>query len=142
MDFGTVRIGLSVCDPDKIIVSPLPKLNRSSLEADQKFLQKLLMEESIAAIVLGLPIHLSGNEGKKSLEVRAFAEWLKTFVSRPVFLWDERFSSSEADELLALRQISAKKRKELRDSLSAVVILQSFIEAGCPEDYTPRALDG
>ncbi len=141
IDFGTVRIGLSICDPDKIVVSPLAQLNRQSQEKDLIHIRKLIAEEKIAAIVLGLPIHLSGKEGQKSTEVRHFADWLRTIVNVPVYFWDERFSSAEADELLSQRKLTNKKRKERRDSFAAVVILQGFIEADCPLDYQPRSID-
>jgi putative Holliday junction resolvase len=136
-----VRVGLSICDPDHIVVSPLPLLERQTPEHDAEFFKKLLKEEKITAIVLGLPIHLSGRESEKSQEARAFADWLRSFLTVPIYFWDERFSSYEADELMAQRKLSSKKRQVRRDSLAATVILRGFIEAGCPEDYEPRAID-
>ncbi len=78
VDYGSVRIGLAVCDVDRRIASPLKTLQRRTSKLDGEFFVDLVRAEGIVGIVLGLPIHFSGEENAKSLETRRFAEWLRS----------------------------------------------------------------
>ena len=133
VDYGTVRVGLAVCDTDRIIASPLDTYQRQDEERDRKYFQHLVEEEEIAAIVLGLPIHLSGNEGQKAREARQFGAWLAEITKLPVTFWDERFTSHEAEQHLLMAGLTKKKRKHRLDRVAAQIMLQSYLEAGCPE---------
>jgi putative holliday junction resolvase len=141
IDYGTVRLGLAVCDPDHIVCSALPIVDRKNLALDAEQLLKTIREEKPVRIVVGLPLHLNGNEGQKAREACAFADWLRTLTPLPVVLFDERFSTAEAEEQMANRGLTAKKRKDRRDSLAAKVILESYMESGCPDAPTFGAID-
>ena len=72
VDYGRVRIGLAVSDADRIIASPLTTYRRGSRAEDAEFFRKVIEEESIGSLVVGLPIHLSGEEGQMAAEARTF----------------------------------------------------------------------
>src|SRR4051812_47844948 len=98
------------------------------------------MQERIVGLLIGLPIHLSGRESEKSLEVRRFISWLRPHVSIPMVLFDERFTTSQADELLAEAGFTSKQRQERRDKLAAYVLLASYLESN-REPTKPAGLD-
>ena len=70
VDTGTVRVGLAVCDADRIIASPLEIRERQVDDRDAAYFREVVKREQIVGIVLGLPLHTSGNESKKSIEAR------------------------------------------------------------------------
>lgn len=129
LDYGSVRIGIAITDPDQRFVSPLENYTRRSEPLDLAWLQQLIANERIVGLLIGLPIHLSGQESEKSLEVRRFVSWLRVHVSIPMVLFDERFTTSQADELLAEAGFTSKQRKERRDKLAAYVLLLSYLES-------------
>src|SRR5690606_10510966 len=84
VDYGTVRIGIAICDPDRILASPLTTVQRSNAVNEAKVFRHIAAEERLLAWIVGLPIHLSGSESRKSIEARAFARWLNTTTELPV----------------------------------------------------------
>lgn len=129
LDYGTRRIGVAVCDDRQIIASPLENYTRHNDDALAQFLNRLVSEYRIVGIVVGLPVHMSGDEGGKAAEARSFGDWVSRVTARPVAFWDERFTSSLADDQLRAAGVSAGRRKELRDKLAAQMMLQSFIDS-------------
>ena len=136
VDYGTVRIGLAITDPDRKVASPLETYTRRSPEQDAIYLAKLVREQGITGIVLGLAISLSGHEGPKAKECRAFGIWLEAATGLPVVFGDERFTSALADDIMFNAKMNKQKRSERRDMLAATLILQGFLEGGCV-GYTP-----
>ncbi len=132
IDYGTKRIGLAVSDPDRKIASPLTTYERVNREADALYFQRVIEGEEIGQLVVGLPIHLSGDESAKSTEARAFGKWLHETTGLPVAFADERFSTVEAESALWNAGLTHKKRKARRDRLAAQILLQGYMEAGCP----------
>ncbi len=141
VDYGSVRIGLAVTDPERTIAFPLATYERRGREQDAAYFRKLVEEEAIGQIVLGLPVHLSGQEGKKAAEARAFGQWFEEVTGLPVLFWDERFTTVEAEGFLWAAGLTHKRRKERRDRVAAQILLQSYLEAGCPGEQTPGPLD-
>jgi putative holliday junction resolvase len=139
IDFGTVRIGLAICDPSQRWVTPLDTYNRRTERLDALFFTDLLVQESIVGIVLGLPIHGDGTESQKSREVRVFQEWLGRLKDVPCVLQDERFTTAEARRLLADTGLSFAQRKKRIDRVAAHLILEHFLEA---RRHGPAALGG
>jgi putative Holliday junction resolvase len=134
IDYGTKRIGLALSDPDRKIASPLTTYECVNREADALYFQQVIEREEIGQLVVGLPIHLSGDESPKSTEARAFGKWLHELTGLPVVFADERFSSVEAESALWNAGLTHKKRKARRDRLAAQILLQGYMEAGCPVD--------
>lgn len=129
IDPGTVRIGLAVCDPDRIIASPHDTYARRSPEDDAAFFRRLVAAEQIVGLVLGLPISLNGTEGPKAKESREFAAWLTEATGLPVAFTDERFTSSYAEDALIAGGVRREKRKGKRDRIAAQLILQAFLDS-------------
>ncbi len=129
VDFGTQRIGIAVSDAEQRLASPLANYSRRNLALDAAYFQQLVMQEAIVGLVVGLPVHMSGDESAKSLEARAFGQWLAETTLLPVAFHDERYSSAAADEFLTAGKMTAKQRQKRRDMLAAQVILASFLES-------------
>jgi len=130
LDYGTRRIGVAVCDDMQIIASPLENYARSTPEADSRFLRSLVDEYRIVGLVVGLPVHMSGDEGGKAAEARSFGDWVARITALPVAYWDERYTSSMADDHLRSVGVPHHRRKELRDKIAAQMILQSYLDSG------------
>jgi putative Holliday junction resolvase len=141
VDYGVKRVGLSVSDPERKIAFPLATHERSSAEQDAAYFRRLVAEEAIGQLVVGLPVHLDGREGQKATEARAFGKWLGEITSLPVVFWDERFTTVEAEAALWSAGLTHKKRKERRDRVAAQILLQAYLDAGCPEAPEARPLD-
>lgn len=132
VDFGTVRVGLAVCDTERIIASPLATYERRNQILDAEYFRKLVETEQVVGLVVGLPVHMSGDEGQKAKEARAFGDWLAEATILPVVYWDERFTTKTAESHLREAGLTHQRRKERRDKVAAQLILQDYIEAGCP----------
>ena len=129
IDYGTVRIGLAICDPTRHWVNPLTTYNRRTERLDADYFKQVVSREGVAGWVIGLPIHCDGQESQKSAEVRAFATWLQALTGLPYRFVDERFSTAMATRLLRPAELTRKKTKANIDRVAAMVILESFLEA-------------
>jgi putative Holliday junction resolvase len=141
IDHGKARLGLAVSDPERRIASPLANYARRDLDQDGRYLQKVIQAEDIGELVIGLPVHLSGREGQQADAARDFGKWLTKLTGLPCIFWDERFSTWEAESSLRQAGLTHKKRKARRDQVAAQVLLQTYLDAGCPGEITPGALD-
>jgi len=135
IDYGRRRIGLALSDPSGLLARPWKTIARegppgqvaaalarevASLQAD---------DDGLAAVVVGLPRHLSGDPHEQTRAVQTLVDLLKRVVMLPVILQDERLTSHEADRVLASRERDWRKRKPLLDAMSAAVILQDYLDA-------------
>lgn len=132
IDYGTVRIGVAITDPEQRIASPLVNYTRRGEKADADFFRKLAKEENIVGFVVGLPVHLDGRESGKSTEARTFGKWLQEITDVPVVYFDERFTSLEAEQALMGAEFTKKQRKARLDKLAAQILLTAYLEAGKP----------
>jgi len=129
VDFGTVRIGIAISDARQTLASPLDNYTRGSKDQDAGYFQRLVKDEAVVGLVVGLPVHMSGDESQKSQEAREFGQWLAAVTGLPVGFYDERLSSAIADDFLAIGQLSKKQRQKRRDMLAAQVILANYLES-------------
>jgi putative holliday junction resolvase len=141
IDYGTVRIGIAMSDPDRSIASPYENYNRRNTELDAKRFIQLAKEEAVALFVVGLPIHLDGRESQKSTEARHFGKWLAEVTRVPVVFFDERFTSSEAENLLLGAELTKKRRKKRLDMLAAQILLTAYLDSGDSSRQHPGGLD-
>ena len=126
-DFGDVRIGVAVSDPDGIFASPRDFLaNDENLEFN---LSALLAEVAPIYIVLGLPLHLHGGSSAKADSVRGFAEQLRTTYPGDIYFVDERLSTVSAAKALRESGKDARASRSLIDSAAAAGILESALMA-------------
>ena len=135
VDYGRKRMGIAICDAERIIASPWPMRQPTGDEkAEAAFFKRLVAEEAI----VGLPVHADGSDSKMSVEAERFAVWLGETTSRPVSFQDERYTSVEAAGMLAGLGLSRGKKKARADSIAAHIILTAWMEAHA----SPRPGDG
>lgn len=129
LDLGKRRIGLAVSDPLRITAQGLPNINRTNKRTDLAALDGLAKEREIGLFLMGNPINMGGKEGRQSGWVREFAAALEAYTRVPVQFWDERLTSVEAGRVLRASGISIEKRAAAVDRLSAVILLQSYLDS-------------
>jgi putative Holliday junction resolvase len=148
LDVGEARIGVAVSDATGFLASPYTTLHVSRDEAQTwAAIRRLIDETGAEGLVVGLPISLDGEIHAQARRVQAFAERLKEQIAIPLTFWDERFSTVEAERLLAERSqaeqrrrqraSSGRQRKQTRrrrgqqevDALAATVILQEYLDS-------------
>jgi len=129
LDVGSKRIGVAVSDPLGITAQGLETIQRQNKRRDLEALRRLLSDYQVKEVVVGLPLRLSGAEGTQSEKMRRFAADLQEQFGVTVHLWDERWTSTEANRLLREAELSIEKRGKAVDRLAAVLILQSWLES-------------
>ena len=134
IDYGTVRVGVAISDPSQTIASPLETYTRRNKKLDADYFVDLTRHEKIVGLVVGLPVHMSGDESEKSREAVKFGQWLNESTNRPVIWVDERYTTSMAREMLSQSPLSGKKRKAQLDKLAAQILLATFLESGAEVD--------
>ena len=130
LDVGERRIGVAVGDPTGIVVTPMPAIQRSSLEDDLRAVVRLAGDHEAGIVVVGVPISLSGRIGPQARLVQRFIRALARESPVPVYSQDERFSTVEAERLLREGGHQPSRDKGLRDSASAAVILRAYLDSG------------
>lgn len=141
IDPGKVRLGLAISDAERRLASPLATLTRRNPDQDAAYLKKIIEAEEIAQIVIGLPVHLDGREGEQAKAARALGAWVQEISELPCVFFDERFTTFEAESSLWDAGLTHKKRKQRRDQVAAQILLQSYLEAGCPAHSQPASYD-
>jgi len=126
LDMGLKRVGVSVSDPFKMFAQGLDVLYIRGRSDLLNKLTRYFNIYEIEAVIIGNPLDKYGKESRATEEIRKFAELLETHFNTNVILWDERFSTKEAET--ALRRLNAKKQKNKIDMISAQIILQSYLE--------------
>jgi putative Holliday junction resolvase len=129
LDVGKRRIGVAVSDPLRITAQGLPTIERRNNREDFAIISRLASEKGVRLILVGNPINMSGTEGRQAQWVRQFAEGLEARSGLPVKLWDERLTSVEAGRVLRQSGASIEKRARAVDRLSAVILLQSYLDS-------------
>ena len=129
LDLGKKRIGLAISDPLGITAQGLPNLVRTNKRTDLAALEHLVQEREVGMFLMGNPIGMRGAEGRQSGWVREFAGALQSRTGLPVTFWDERLTSVEAGRVLRSSGISIGKRAAAVDRLSAVILLQSYLDS-------------
>lgn len=141
IDYGRVRIGIAISDPDRTLASPYENYTRRGPVADARRFQQLVEEDRVVLFVVGLPVHLDGRESEISHEARQFGQWLAGVTGVSVEFFDERFSTSEAHELLKDAAVKHKRRKRKLDMLAAQVMLSAYLESRTKGKELPGPLD-
>lgn len=128
IDYGVRRIGIAISDPLRISAQALPTIIAKDLEQLLSTLDKIVDEKKVAAIVLGMPFNLKGEKSAAAQKVDQFAQLLKARFQLPVHLWDERWTSIAAQRTIHEFGKSPSRHKEKVDQISALLILQSFLD--------------
>jgi|SRR5690625_3950895 len=129
LDVGSKTIGVAVSDALKMTAQGLTTIawtEHDMSSADQE-LDKIIEENSVSEMVVGLPRHMNGSIGKRGEFSKIYANRLERIFQLPVHLVDERLSTVAAERTLLEADVSRKKRKEVIDKMAAVMILQSYL---------------
>ena len=129
IDYGKVRVGLAVSDELGLMAHARPYLDGSNPGQVVDALTKLAHEEGIEIFVVGLPRRLDGSEGASARRARALAERLQRGSGKQVILLDERLTTKQAGSELRAMGHSARDQREIIDSVSAALLLQTYLNA-------------
>ncbi|MBN2432158.1 MAG: Holliday junction resolvase RuvX [Acidobacteria bacterium] len=128
LDVGEKTIGLALSDALGLTVRPFKTIRRRSFRADLAEIGTVIQEWQVGRIVLGYPLHVSGDINDAVLRVERLAEKIKKQFHLPLLAVDERYSTVEALELLAVRETARQKKPFDTDAVAAALILKRFLE--------------
>lgn len=128
LDYGTKRVGIAVCDHDQWIASPLDNYTRVNRNVDAEHIAAIASEYRATGLVVGLPVHMSGDEGEKAKEARQFGEWASSATGLPVKFQDERYTTSRAEDAMRAAGLNSRQRKQRLDKVAAQMLLQAFLD--------------
>ena len=126
LDYGTKRVGVAISDTSQIIATPYAVLQAESAVDD---VAVIVAEEEIEAVVVGLPVSLSGEEGTSAEAARRFGDDVAARSGRNVVFVDERFTTKLAEDVLIAGGMRRTKRRDIRDKMAATVMLQGHLDS-------------
>lgn len=129
IDFGDKRIGLAVSDTLCLIAQSLGHYKVKNQEEDKKYFKELASKYEISEIVIGFPLRMDGTQGLRVEKTKEFAEWLQKTLNLPIIFWDERLTTQQALRILSQQKMNRKRKKNLKDQISAAIILSSYLES-------------
>jgi len=136
VDYGRKRIGLAISDELGITAQPLETIERENRESDLRRLRQVCREWRVSHIIVGHPVHMSGESSEMAAEAAAFAKRLAKAVEHTVELVDERLTSWEARQTMSGTKSTSRLRREPIDHIAAAVLLRDYLE------WNRRATDG
>ena len=128
LDHGTKRIGVAVSDETKTIAQPLEFIPAEPFADFLARLKTILAEKEVDLVLIGMPRNMDGSYGPAAQKVDTFVAVLKTAVTVPIKLWDERLTSAMANRILIQGNVRREKRKENVDKMAAAILLQSYLD--------------
>ena len=128
IDYGEKRVGLAVSDSEGRLALGLPLYEQRGDGGDAERIAARVMEAGAERVVVGLPFNMDGSEGPAVARVRGFVEELVLHLDLPVDFWDERLTSEEAKGRLRGVPVSGKKRRDHTNTVSAQIILESYLQ--------------
>jgi putative Holliday junction resolvase len=120
---------LAVSDELGITAQGLDTLQRTNIREDLAILAKLALDRNVSLILMGHPLHMSGDESRQAEYTREFARRLEAVTGLPTKFWDERLTSVEAERVLRQSGISIEKRARAVDRMAAVILLGSYLDS-------------
>ncbi|HVC46295.1 MAG TPA: Holliday junction resolvase RuvX [Terracidiphilus sp.] len=129
LDVGSRRIGVAVSDELGLTAQPvLTLLRRRNTREDLRSIARLARRHAVAGIVVGNPLHLSGEPSPRSAKTQAFATELGQLTGLPIHLWDERLTTREAHQILYEAGHPRQTHRPVVDQVAAALILESFLD--------------
>lgn len=135
IDFGMARVGIAISDELKVIATPIAivKADKKTERTAQKVLDELAKHRELLnceweEMIVGIPFLMSGKKGFLADEVQFFIEQLQQKVSIPIIAWDERLTTVQAERSMREGGMTRKKRSQIVDTVSAVIILQNYLD--------------
>lgn len=140
LDIGNRRIGVAVSDELGLTAQPVLTLERRrNSREDLRSLARLARRFGVAGIVVGNPVHLSGETSPQATRTQTFANQLGEFTGLPIHLWDERLTTREAHQILYEAGHARQEHRAVVDQVAATLILQSFMENQGSENREQRS---
>ena len=127
VDYGDARTGIAMSDLLCSIVGSTAVIHSRRDDKTIAEIKKLIAENGVTEIVVGLPKNMNGTEGPRAEVCKAFAELLKTETGLPVTMWDERRTTVEAHNILSAHNYHGQKRKNTVDAVAASLILEGYL---------------
>lgn len=128
LDVGTKTIGLALSDRTRMLATPMKTLAKGKVSQDIAELSKIIIQEKVVGLILGLPLNMNGTEGPRCNSVRDFAKNIDPHLNIPLCFWDERLSTAAATDMMVEADLSRKKQKQIVDKLAASLILQPVLD--------------
>lgn len=128
LDLGTKTLGLALSDKLGIVASFYKNITYKDIDDLINQIKEIIEKEKVEELVLGLPKNMNNSLGERAEETIKFKEQLEKEINKKIHLEDERLTTKVAESILINADMSRKKRKKVIDGLSAVVILQSFLD--------------
>jgi putative holliday junction resolvase len=131
LDVGTKTVGVAISDAFGWTAQGIETIKID--EANEKFgmerVAELIKLHEVSSFVVGYPKNMNNSIGPRAEASERYAELLRETFEKPVFLWDERLTTSAAEKMLISADVSRKKRKEVIDKMAAVMILQGYLDS-------------
>lgn len=127
VDYGDMRTGIAVCDRMEMLASPVTVITQSYAPKVIAEIEKIISQYKPEMIVVGLPKNMDGTLGERAEKCKTFADELSQKTGIKTVMWDERLTTVSAHRALNVTNVRGKKRKEVVDAVSAVMILESFL---------------
>ncbi len=136
IDHGTKRCGFAAADALRISALPLAPFHGDGQGAPLlDFIAALLRERDVGTFLVGWPVNMDGSASARAAQVQLFVDALRLrFPAQRVVRYDERLTSKAAEELLREARVPPARRRELRDSFSALVLLRDWLDSGEPDE--------
>lgn len=128
VDYGDVRTGVAFCDKSEVLASPYGVIHESYQPKLVQKLAEIAAEKGAQKIIVGLPVNMDGSYGFRCDACRELGKILQETSGIEVDYQDERLTTVIAHDFLSANNVKGKKRKEKVDAVSAVLILQSYID--------------
>lgn len=129
IDHGTKRMGIAISDELKMIAQPLEYIPAEPFAKFLERLKEILREKQVELIVVGLPRNMDGSYGPAALKVQEFVAALKSALTLPIQMWDERLTSAQANRFLLQGNVRRAQRKEKVDKTAAAILLQAYLDS-------------
>ena len=128
VDFGDARTGLAVCDRTEFLASPIGTIEERNPQILAMKVAHMAEQYEVGQIVIGLPKNMNGTEGARAEKCRRFADTVQAVTEAEVVMWDERSTTVSAHRILNENNVRGKQRKNVVDTVAAVVILESYLD--------------
>lgn len=131
LDYGTKTVGVAVCDPLEYTAQGLEIIRRkedNKLRQTLARIEEIIKEYDVERVVLGYPKHLNNTIGDRAEKSVEFGQMIERRTGLPVIMWDERFTTVSANQILMESKVRREDRKEYVDKVAAVIILQGYLD--------------
>jgi putative Holliday junction resolvase len=128
IDYGQKNVGLALTDPMRMFAKPYMTLQNKNQDYLIQELKTIIKSQNVEKVVLGLPISVAGLDTQKTKEVREFYNLMKETIIVDIVLWDERYTTMDAKELLENKGMSIKESRKIIDQTAAALLLKNYLE--------------